>query len=60
MDKIFKAEQISLSPDSHIKLIENLEEKLNIAQFDPSSVKLENIVKNEELPLNKLQKDKVK
>ncbi|MCB2299983.1 ring-infected erythrocyte surface antigen domain-containing protein [Clostridium tagluense] len=60
VDKIFKIEQIFLSPDSYVKLIENLEAKLNIAKNEPISVKLESIVPNEELPLNSntLQKDK--
>jgi hypothetical protein len=59
VDKIFKAEQISLTPDSHIKLIDNLEAKLNITQFEPSSKNLEHIKQSEELSLNKLQKDSV-
>ena len=58
VDKIFKAEQISVSPDSYIKLIENLEAKFKITQVQPSGVSTENIVQNEELPLNVLQKDK--
>ncbi|MBU3126995.1 ring-infected erythrocyte surface antigen domain-containing protein [Clostridium tagluense] len=60
VDKIFKVEQIFLSPDSYVKLIENLEAKLNIAKNESISVKLESIVPNEELSLNAniLQKDK--
>ncbi len=57
VDKIFKAEQISLTPDSNMKLLSNLEEKLNIAQFGSSSKNLENIKQQVEPPLNNLQKD---
>ncbi|HEY5589319.1 MAG TPA: hypothetical protein VIK86_10265 [Candidatus Paceibacterota bacterium] len=60
VDKIFKSEQIFLSPDSYTKLISNLEEKLNIKLLESSSVNSEIIVENEELPLNINQKDKVK
>jgi transcription elongation GreA/GreB family factor len=56
VDKIFKSQQISLAPDSNIKLISNLEEKLNRTQLEPSSKSVGNI-KGEELPLNKLQND---
>lgn len=59
VDKIFKADGISLNPDSYIKLIENLESKLNTKQTEPSNLNLEDIEQNEELPLNILQKDKV-
>ncbi|MBZ9689073.1 hypothetical protein G9F72_022505 [Clostridium estertheticum] len=58
VDKIFKGSQISLSKDSYIKLIENLDAKLNITKVDTSGVKLESIVSNEELPINILPKDK--
>lgn len=59
VDKIFKAEQISLSPESYIKLIENLEPKLITTKAEPSSVKLENIVPNDESALNIIQKEKL-
>ena len=57
LDKIFKAEQISLSPDSYIELIDNLDEKLNIPQSDSGSKNLVNSKENEELPLSKIPKD---
>lgn len=40
---VLKEQQISLSPDSHMKLISNLEEKLNTTQFQPDSVDFKNI-----------------
>lgn len=43
---VLKEQQISLSPDSHMKLISNLDEKLNTTQFQqfqPDSVDFKNI-----------------
>ena len=60
VDKIFKSNEINLSPDIYGNLIDNLKEKINSAPFDAMSINLENIVQDEELPLNILQKDKNK
>lgn len=54
---VLKEQQISLSPDSHIKLINNLEEKLNITHFKDSSVDLKPINENEGITLNKFSKN---
>ena len=40
---VLNEQQISLSPDSHMKLISNLEEKLNTTQFQPGNVDFKNI-----------------
>ena len=58
VSKVLKEQQISLSPDNYIKLIRNLEEKLNITQITSSGVDLNYINKNKELPLNKFSNDK--
>jgi|GEM_PF-710419 len=59
VDKIFKIQQISLNPDSYIKLIENLEEKLNLTKIEPRNDDLQEIKQNEEPLLNKLQSNTV-
>ena len=60
VDKIFKSEQITLSPDNYSELIDNLEEKLGITQSDSSNKNLESAKKNEELSLNKQQMNNIK
>jgi len=59
VDKIFKIQQISLSPDSYIKLIGNLEEKLNLTKIELRDDDLQQIKQNEEPLLNKLQSNTV-
>ncbi|MCB2305188.1 hypothetical protein LGL08_02595 [Clostridium estertheticum] len=59
VDKVLKMENIEISSDSSIKIIDNLEEKLNTKEIEPSSKNLDNIKKNEEIPLNKLDKTTV-
>ncbi|HEY8892016.1 MAG TPA: hypothetical protein VIM70_17395 [Clostridium sp.] len=59
VDKIIKTEQIVLSPENHLKLIGNLEEKLNINQNASTSKNLETINSKENIPQNKLQKETV-
>ena len=56
VNKIFKAEGISLTADNHIKLIGKLEEKLNLTHLDISANNLEYTKQEEKLPLNKLEK----
>ncbi|MCB2341191.1 hypothetical protein [Clostridium estertheticum] len=56
VDKILKMENIKISPDSSTKIIDNLEEKLDTKEIEPSSKNLDNINKNKEIPLSKLDK----
>ncbi|MPQ33461.1 hypothetical protein E4V42_18800 [Clostridium estertheticum] len=56
VDKILKMENIEIGSDSSTKIIDNLEEKLNTKEIEPSSKNLDNINKNKEIPLNKLDK----
>jgi len=57
VDKIIKTEQIVLSPENHLKLIGNLEEKLNVTQRESSIRNLEIINSNDEIPQTTLQKE---
>ena len=59
VDKLFKGQQISLSPDSYIKLIENLTAKLNITQGGPGSNSLESVKQNEEVIINIKQNEEL-
>ncbi|MCB2359506.1 hypothetical protein [Clostridium estertheticum] len=59
VDKILKMENIEISSDSSTKIIDNLEEKLNTKEIEHSSKNLDNINKNKEIPLNKLDKTTV-
>jgi len=59
VDKIFKIQQISLSPDSYIKLIGSLEGKLNLTKIGPRNQDLQQMKQNEEPLLNKLQSNTV-
>jgi len=59
VDKIIKTGQIVLSPENHLKLIGNLEEKLNINQNASTSKNFETINSNENTPQNKLQKETI-
>jgi hypothetical protein len=54
---VLKEQQISLSPDSHIKLISNLEEKLNITHPQANSAEFKLINENEGITLNKFSKN---
>ncbi|NNU74776.1 hypothetical protein [Clostridium estertheticum] len=56
VDKILKMENIKISPESSTKIIDNLEEKLDTKEIEPSSKNLDNINKNKEIPLSKLDK----
>ncbi|MBU3172285.1 hypothetical protein [Clostridium estertheticum] len=56
VDKILKMENIEIGSDSSTKIIDNLEETLNTKEIEPSSKNLDNINKNKEIPLNKLDK----
>lgn len=58
VDKIFKEQQIPLSPDNHIKIIDNLEKKLNPPKGDNNINTFDIVKESEKLSLNKSENNK--